>query len=83
MPSASAPVKRSSSDAGRRSCSTGGMSAARAACQNGVAVKLSRHHVRQRSTVPRSTPTSALMVRIRCPVTPSNERPREIPGPPL
>jgi hypothetical protein len=32
------------------------MNAARATCQNGVVVKLSRHHVRHRSTVRRSTP---------------------------
>jgi hypothetical protein len=56
---ASAPSspKRSSGAAGNRSCSTGGMNAARAICQNGVAVKLSRHHRRQCSTARWLTPT--------------------------
>ena len=56
--SASSPAKRSMSAAGSWPGSTGGMNAARATCQNGVAVKRSRHHVRQRSTVRRSTPIS-------------------------
>jgi hypothetical protein len=45
--------------------------AARATCQNGVAVKLSRHHVRQRSTVRRLTPTNTDSCSIRAAVAPS------------
>jgi hypothetical protein len=44
--SVSSPEKRSSSDAGRRSGSIGGMKEARAACQNRSAVKPPRHHAR-------------------------------------
>ena len=44
------------------------MNAARAICQNGLAVKLSRHHTRQRATVRRSTPTASVSCRIRAPV---------------
>ena len=68
--SVSSPLKRSSSDAGRRSRSTGGMNVARAICQNDVAVKLPRHHARQRSTVRRSTPTTCERRSIRDAVTP-------------
>ena len=58
------PAKRSSIVAGNRSSSTGGMKLARAICQNGAAVKISRHHLRQRSRLRRSTPTSSLSRRI-------------------
>jgi hypothetical protein len=46
------------------------MKAARAICQNGVAVKLSRHHTRQRSTVRRSTPIASASSRMRGAVAP-------------
>jgi hypothetical protein len=68
--SAPAPRKRSISAAGRRSCSTGGMNAARAICQNALVVKSSRHYNRQRTTVRRSTPTALASSRIRRSVTP-------------
>jgi hypothetical protein len=68
--SALAPRKRSISAAGRRSCSTGGMNAARAICQNALIVKSSRHDNRQRTTVRRSTPTALASCRIRRSVTP-------------
>jgi hypothetical protein len=52
---------------GAESCSTGGMKAARAIWQNGVAVNMSRHQRRQRSIVQRSTRTTRASppVRIR------------------
>jgi hypothetical protein len=55
---------------GSRPGSTGGMNEARATCQNGVVVKLSRHHVRQRSTVRRSTPITSVSSRTRSVVAP-------------
>jgi hypothetical protein len=72
--SASSPAKRSMSAAGSRLGSTGGMNAARATFQNGVAVKLSRHHVRHRSTVRRSTPITWVSSRMRSAVAPCPHR---------
>jgi hypothetical protein len=46
------------------------MKAARATFQNGVVVKLSRHHVRHRSTVRRSTPITSVSSRMRSAVAP-------------
>jgi len=46
------------------------MNELRAACQNLLAVKTSRHQTRQRATVRRSTPTAAASRRIRDGVTP-------------
>src|SRR5260370_37141996 len=57
--SAAAPEKRSSSEAGRRSWSTGGMKAAETPRQHGLATKARRHHARQRAIVRRPTPTSS------------------------
>jgi hypothetical protein len=65
------PTKRSSSAPGNRVSSAGGMKLARAICQKGVAVKASRHHVRHRSTVGRSTWMSAVSRRMRDAVAPS------------
>src|SRR5262245_50540520 len=48
MRSAASPAKRSSIADGSRASSTGGITLARAARQNGVAVNASRHHIRQR-----------------------------------
>ena len=50
--------------------STGGMKSARFNCQNGVLVKASRHHSRQRATVRRSTPSSLVRQAIRLSVMP-------------
>ena len=47
------------------------MKLARAICQKGVAVNASRHHVRHRSTVLRSTLMSAVSRRMRACVAPS------------
>ena len=44
------------------------MNAARPSCQNGLAVKVSRHHSRQRSTVRRLTPINSDSCRIRAAV---------------
>jgi hypothetical protein len=44
--------------------------AARATFQNGVAMKLSRHHMRHRSTVRRSTPITSVSSRMRSAVAP-------------
>ena len=68
--SATSPLKRAINVAGRPAWSTGGMNLARAACQNALAVKTSRHHTCQRTTVRRSMPTAAASCRIRGSVTP-------------
>ena len=49
--SCASPPKRSISAAGSRVPSTGGTKAARAILQNGVAVNVSSHHLRQRAIV--------------------------------
>ena len=51
--------KDSSSDRGRVCMSTGDAQNPRAAFQNGLWIKSSSHHVRQRSTVRRLTPTTS------------------------
>src|SRR5260370_26345858 len=61
--SAAAPENRSSSEAGRRSWSTGGMKAAETSRQNGLATKARRHHARQRAIVRRPLPTSSQSLR--------------------
>ena len=70
------PMNRSINEAGRRSRLTGGMKAAAAWRQNGLVVNLSRHHLRQRSTVRRSTPTSRRILPSFAPFEPCNGRPR-------
>src|SRR5215470_12873077 len=55
--SAALPAKRSISAVGNRSSSSGGMKAARVLLQKGLVVKTSRHQVRQRAMVRRSTLT--------------------------
>ena len=49
----------SSSEAGRRASSTGGMNALRPTRQNGLAANAPRHHSRQRAMVRRLTPNSS------------------------
>ncbi len=56
---AASPAKRSSSEAGRRASSTGGMNALRPTRQNGLAANAPRHHSRQRAMVRRLTPNSS------------------------
>jgi hypothetical protein len=51
------PAKHSSNDAGSCPIATGGISAAAAARQKGVAISVSVHHRRQRTIVWRLTPT--------------------------
>jgi len=53
------PAKRSSSDAGSRAWSTGGIKAAAATRQNGLAVNALRHHCRHRAMVLWLTPNSS------------------------
>ena len=67
---AASPEKRSSSEAGRRPVSTGGMNLAEHARQNGFAAKTLRHHARQRPTVRRLAPTSFESCRTRATVAP-------------
>jgi hypothetical protein len=64
-------VKRSSSAAGKRAASTGGIRSADLARQNTVAVKVSSHQRRQRATVRRATPRAAQSLPNRPSVSPS------------
>src|SRR5271166_1154191 len=68
--SCASPPKRSISAAGSCVPSSGGMKPARAILQNGVAVNVSCHHLRQRAIVRRSTDTTWLKRSSRASLTP-------------
>jgi hypothetical protein len=64
------PAKRSSSAAGRSAVAIGGMNHPAPARQKLPAANAQHHHVRQRATVCRLTPTNSCNRRIRTGVTP-------------
>jgi len=69
--SSGVPVRRSRSDAGKSTITTGGISnVPTRARQNGVAGNCSVHHFRHRKRVWRLTPTSSCRRRIRAGLAP-------------